>query len=158
MSGNICGFTSVSQWDYAEGCTASVNTNDYRDYASMLIQNTTGENRLGDSTARAWDLNNDQQISLYEAHLHTIATSDSADMPRSTSEEYLLDSQSWLNKWQSSQFQIAENDYSATAKRMTANFDHEFGSRAFQKELNSKLENARQLLESRDKNRIRQHG
>lgn len=151
ISGNVCGFTSVSQWDYSEGCTASVNTSDYRDYASLLVQSATGKNRQGETSPRAWDLNNDQQISLYEAHLHTIATSDSADMPRSTSEEYLLDSQHWLSKWQSSQFKIANNDYTAIAKRMTVDFENEFGSRAFQQELNSKLETARKLLENRTK-------
>lgn len=149
VTGAVCGFTSVSQWDYAEGCTASVNTEDYRDYASLLMQSVVGENRQGNPAPKAWDLNKDGKTSLYEAHLFTVAMSETADIPRSTSEQYLLDTERTINRWQSLRFGSEQNDYSMAASRMVQDFQSAFGTPEYAKELSEKLHDARRELDQK---------
>ena len=146
VDGRICGFTSVSEWDYSEGCTASVNTDDYRDYATLLMESLTGQNRHGKPVVTASDLNQDGQISLREAHLHVLGSAQSADLPRSTSEAYLLDQQRWYERWLSGFYQPGDNPYANAARQLSSDFNHPFGSNAYRRELLSALTEARMEL------------
>ncbi|MHB8624033.1 MAG: hypothetical protein ACYC9J_05515 [Sulfuricaulis sp.] len=96
---NRCGFFAVSKDDEAEGCSASVNIGDYRDYTTYFFAALAGHSRTGESIPVNPDLNGDGTVSLYEAHLFALSQAHSTDMPRSTSEVFLERWQPWYLRW-----------------------------------------------------------
>lgn len=90
---NRCGFMAEAADQPAEGCSASLDLGDYRDYTTDLFAALLGEDRQGRPLRLAPDRDGDGRVSLREAHLYAFAVSRSADVPRSTSEAYL---ESWL--------------------------------------------------------------
>lgn len=94
-----CGFFAEAADRKAEGCSASVDTADYRDYSTYFFAALGGKTRQGKPLSANPDRNNDGQVSLYEAHLYSLAQADSTDLPRSTSEVYLERWQPWYLRW-----------------------------------------------------------
>ncbi len=94
-----CGFFAEAADRKAEGCSSGVNIDDYRDYSTYFFAALSGKTRQGDDLPENPDRNKDGKVSLYEAHLYTLAQADSADLPRSTSEVYLERWQPWYLRW-----------------------------------------------------------
>ncbi len=94
-----CGFFAEAADKKAEGCSAGVNIDDYRDYSTYFFAALSGKTRQGEDLPVNPDRNKDGEVSLYEAHLYTIAQADSTDLPRSTSEVYLERWQPWYLRW-----------------------------------------------------------
>jgi len=94
-----CGFFAEAADKKSEGCSAGINIDDYRDYSTYFFAALGGKTRLGQALPVNPDRNKDGQVSLYEAHLYTLAQADSTDLPRSTSEVYLERWQPWYLRW-----------------------------------------------------------
>lgn len=86
---NRCGFMAEAEDRPAEGCSAGVNANDYRDYSTYFFAALSGRTRQGRALPVNPDRDGDGKVSLYEAHLYALRTAESADLPRSTSEDVL---------------------------------------------------------------------
>jgi len=94
-----CGFFSEAADRQAEGCSSSIQTKDYRDYSTYFFAALGGKTRQGEALPENPDRNDDGEVSLYEAHLYTLAQAYSLDLPRSTSEVYLERWQPWYLRW-----------------------------------------------------------
>lgn len=90
-----CGFLAEDKYRQAEGCSASINTRDYRDYTTSFFAVLDGHTRNGQALAGNADVDGDGEITLNDAHLYTLKYSRSADIPRSTSEVFLEQWQPW---------------------------------------------------------------
>jgi len=99
VSAPRCGFFSEAADRKAEGCSASIDTADYRDYSTYFFAALSGQTRQAEALPENPDRNGDGQVSLYEAHLYTLAQAHSIDLPRSTSEVYLERWQPWYLRW-----------------------------------------------------------
>jgi hypothetical protein len=86
---NRCGFMAEAEDRPAEGCSAGVNANDYRDYTTYFFAALSGRTRQGRALPVNPDRDGDGRVSLYEAHLYALRVAESADLPRSTSEDFL---------------------------------------------------------------------
>jgi len=107
-----CGFTAESAYRLAEGCSASIETDDYRDYTTYFFSALSGYERNGDVISHDPDLNKDGTTSLREAHLFTLEEAFSTDLSRSTSEDYLTRWQPWYLRWLPGQNNLPNNEYS----------------------------------------------
>jgi hypothetical protein len=96
---NRCGFMAESESRVAEGCSASINIGDYRDYTTYFFAAFSGLSRAGERLDADPDLNDDGVVSLYEAHLYALALAHNADLPRATSEVFLERWQPWYLRW-----------------------------------------------------------
>jgi len=94
-----CGFFAEAADQKAEGCSSGINIDDYRDYSTYFFAALSGKTRQGKELPVNPDRNKDDEVSLYEAHLYTLAQADSTDLPRSTSEVYLERWQPWYLRW-----------------------------------------------------------
>ena len=94
-----CGFFAEAADRKAEGCSSGINIDDYRDYSTYFFAALSGKTRQGEALPENPDRNKDGEVSLYEAHLYTLAQADSTDLPRSTSEVYLERWQPWYLRW-----------------------------------------------------------
>ncbi|MCK4743892.1 MAG: hypothetical protein KAT25_08740 [Sulfuriflexus sp.] len=99
VSAPRCGFFAEAADRKAEGCSSGVNTADYRDYSTYFFAALSGKTRQGEELPANPDRNKDGEVSLYEAHLYTLAQAHSTDLPRSTSEVYLERWQPWYLRW-----------------------------------------------------------
>lgn len=99
VSAPRCGFFAEAADRKAEGCSSGINTADYRDYSTYFFAALSGKTRQGDALPENPDRNKDGEVSLYEAHLYTLAQAHSTDLPRSTSEVYLERWQPWYLRW-----------------------------------------------------------
>jgi hypothetical protein len=90
-----CGFFAQDEQFMAEGCTPSIDTDNYRDYTTYFFSALDGRTRSGGPLAFDPDRNHDGVVTLREAHLYSLVASDSADLPRSTSEAFLERWQPW---------------------------------------------------------------
>lgn len=88
-----CGFLAEAADQPAEGCSASLDLDDYRDYGHDFFAALAGHERNGGPLATDPDRNKNGEVSPREAHLYTLRTARSSDLPRATSEVYLED---WL--------------------------------------------------------------
>lgn len=115
--GNRCGFFSEADDREAEGCSASINTDDYRDYTTYFFAALSGRtrNQVPIGTVPDWD--EDGVLSLYDAHLYTLATAYNADLPRSTSEVFLERWQPWYLRWSPTRAET-DNPYSRIAAQV----------------------------------------
>jgi len=99
VDGQRCGFFAEAADRKAEGCSSGINIDDYRDYSTYFFAALSGQTRQGKALPVNPDRNNNDEVSLYEAHLYTLAQADSTDLPRSTSEVYLERWQPWYLRW-----------------------------------------------------------
>ncbi len=90
-----CGFYAVAQDQLAEGCTASLDVAEYRGYGTYFFAALTGQTRTGAALSIEPDRNQDGRGDPSEAHLYTLRAARSTDVPRSTSEQYLMDWAPW---------------------------------------------------------------
>jgi len=119
LEGNRCGFMAESARRESEGCSASVKTNDYRDYTTYFFAALDGKTRLNKPLASNPDRNGDNKVSLYEAHLYTLENAYSTDLSRSTSEQYLEKWEPWYLRWLSKSDNAEQSVYSDIARNIT---------------------------------------
>ncbi len=114
-----CGFLAEAEDREAEGCSASVEMGDYRDYSTYFFAALAGKNRQGGPLPLAPDRDEDGSVSLYEAHLYALRVGRSSDLPRSTSEVYLENWLPWYLRWMLwFDGSDAGNDYSVLAREL----------------------------------------
>lgn len=118
-----CGFTSASAHELSEGCSASINSEDYRDYTTYFFSALSGNLRDGTAIARNPDSNLDGVTTLREAHLYTLAEAISTDLPRSTSEDYLMQWQPWYLRWLPDKINLPDNEYAELYRRLAMKND-----------------------------------
>jgi len=106
-----CGVTAESAYRLAEGCSASIDTNDYRDYTTYFFAALDGKDRNGQVLPIETDTNGDGHVSMREAHFYTLETAHSTDLSRSTSEDYLANWQPWFLKWVAEKPALQNNEY-----------------------------------------------
>ncbi|MEX0618643.1 MAG: hypothetical protein WDZ76_05035 [Pseudohongiellaceae bacterium] len=122
QGGKVCGFMAESPYRESEGCSASIDTNDYRDYTTYFYAAIDGATRHGEPLATDPDLDGDGEINFREAHLYTLGNAVSTDLSRSTSEVYLEEWEPWFLRW-TSFLGVPENEYSILADQVAANLD-----------------------------------
>ncbi len=109
---NWCGFLAEAEDRPAEGCSASVDIGDYRDYSTFFFAALAGKDRRATPLTVSADRNGDGSVSLREAHLYALLAGRSSDLPRSTSEVYLADWTPWYLRWPAwSPKRSAPNEY-----------------------------------------------
>ncbi len=107
-----CGFLAEADDRPAEGCSASVDIGDYRDYSTFFFAALAGKDRQETPLTVNADRNGDGSVSLREAHLYALLAGRSSDLPRSTSEVYLEDWTPWYLRWPAwSPKRSAPNEY-----------------------------------------------
>ncbi len=113
---NICGFSAVSPYQLSEGCSASIDLNDYRDYTTAFFAAINGKNRTGLPVQSKADFDLNTRVTPLEAHWYALGYADNSDIPWSSSEFYLQNWQPWYLRWlpQSSNIQ-PENIYTRLA-------------------------------------------
>lgn len=121
--GPRCGFTAESAYHLAEGCSASIDGADYRDYTRYFFAALSGSERDGDIVDKDPDLNADGVTSLREAHLFTLEKALSTDLPRSTSEDYLSNWEPWFLKWLPGTRNLANNEYSRLFRDLAVHYN-----------------------------------
>ena len=99
LKGNRCGFMAESATREAEGCSSSLKLDEYRDYTTFMFAALDGKTRLGNDLSYDPDINKDKKVSLWEAHLYSLANAYSTDLSRSTSEYYLEKWEPWYIRW-----------------------------------------------------------
>ena len=109
--GIACGFYSVPRHLEAEGCTPSVDSAEFADYAHNLFLRISNKTQ-----ARNWD--GELGLSLMDAHLDTLALSHSTDLPFTTSERYLAQQFDWRSRLLSFLPRQSENEYDRVAEVM----------------------------------------
>jgi len=115
-----CGFTAESAYRLAEGCSASINTDDYRDYTTYFFAALDGYDRDGEILPIDTDTNGDGLTSMREAHFYTLEHAFSTDLSRSTSEDYLNSWQPWYLKWASGKPALPNNEYAKLYRTLAA--------------------------------------
>ena len=118
-----CGFTAESAYRLAEGCSASVDTDDYRDYTTYFFAALDGYDRNGNMLPVETDTNGDGGVSLREAHFYTLENAHSTDLPRSTSEDYLATWQPWYLKWVAETPTLQNNEYAKIFRVLAGRYD-----------------------------------
>lgn len=106
-----CGFTAESAYRLAEGCSASIEIDDYRDYTTYFFAALSGNERDGEIVSRDPDTNEDGVTTLREAHLFTLEEAYSTDLSRSSSEDYLMNWQPWFLRWLPAPVNLPNNEY-----------------------------------------------
>jgi hypothetical protein len=96
---NRCGFFAESEDRESEGCSASIDVGDYRDYSTYFFAALNGRTRTGEAIGVNPDRNGDNVVSLLEAHWFALSQAHNADLPRSTSEVFLERWQPWYLRW-----------------------------------------------------------
>ncbi len=94
-----CGFMAVAEDQPAEGCSPVLEVGNYQDYSTYFFAALAGKARTGDPLAFSPDLDADTRVTPYEAHLYALRAARSTDMPRATSEDYLLRWSPWYARW-----------------------------------------------------------
>ena len=106
-----CGFTAVSPYALSEGCSAGINTDDYRDYTTHFFAALSGYERDGEIISTEPDINKNGDVSPREAHLYTLLNAKSTDISRSTSEDFLERWEPWYLKWTPGIKDLPSNEY-----------------------------------------------
>ncbi len=106
-----CGFTAESAYQLSEGCSASLDTGDYRDYTTYFFAALSGRGRDGDVLGVNPDSDGDGITTPREAHFYTLAHAYSSDLSRSTSEDYLDEWQPWYLRWLPLRPELPDNEY-----------------------------------------------
>jgi len=106
-----CGFTAESAYRLAEGCSASIESDDYRDYTTFFFAALNGYDRAGEILPVDTDTDKNGEVGLREAHLYTLENAYSTDLSRSTSEDYLTTWQPWYLQWIADTSGLPSNEY-----------------------------------------------
>lgn len=117
VAGERCGFMAESETREAEGCSASIEIGDYRDYTTYFFAALRGRTRNGEPIRGNPDRDDDGTVTLYEAHLYVLAEAHNADLPRSTSEVFLERWQPWYLRWFDTGVE-PDNIYAALAREV----------------------------------------
>lgn len=115
-----CGFMAEYDFEESEGCTSSINANDYRDYTTYFFAALDGKSRNNKKLTTNPDRNNNGQVSLREAHFYSFTEAISSDIPRSTSETFLDQWTPWYLRWLGNN-KLPDNIYSQLAKDVAEN-------------------------------------
>jgi len=118
-----CGFTAVSAYSLAEGCSASINTNDYRDYTTHFFAALSGQERNGDVILNDPDEDKNGTVSPREAHFYTLINAKSTDLSWSTSEDFLDRWEPWYLKWTPQAKTLPDNEYTELFKTLAETID-----------------------------------
>ena len=118
-----CGFTAESAWRQSEGCSASIDLDDYRDYTTFFFAALSGKDRLNRALKSNPDLDDDGVTSLYEAHLYTLEHAHSTDLSRASSEAFLEQHVPFYMSWMSFDTVLPDNTYGALASRLAARLE-----------------------------------
>lgn len=113
-----CGFASVPENKVSEGCTPAIDVGDYRDYTTYFLAAIDGKTRTGAPLNRDPDIDRDGRVSLLEAHYYAFTEAHSTDIPRSTSEYFLEQTQHWYDRWPVSAPGNPDNPYIKVAQRL----------------------------------------
>ena len=150
-SKNRCGFLAESEDQPAEGCSAGVDADDYRDYTTYFFAALSGRTRLDGPLPFDPDLDGDGQVSLYEAHLYALRAGESADLPRATREVFLERWQPWHADWRAllglNGDGLPDNIYAKLADELTTMLGLPAEDRALRREL--KQRRGRESLRAR---------
>lgn len=71
---NRCGFAAESADRLSEGCSASIEVGDYRDYTTYFFAALSGRHRSYQPLERSPDRDRDGYVTLHEAHVHARTT------------------------------------------------------------------------------------
>lgn len=118
-----CGFTSESAYQLAEGCSASIDSDDYRDYSTYFFSALSGYDRNGEIIDKDPDTNLDLKVTLREAHLYTLEKAYSTDLSRSSSEDYLTSWEPWFLKWLPGSSYLPNNEYARLYRDVAALYE-----------------------------------
>jgi len=118
-----CGFTAVSAYSLAEGCSASINTDDYRDYTTHFFAALSGYERNGEIIIHDPDEDKDGDVNPREAHLYTLLNAQSTDLSWSTSEDFLDRWEPWYLKWTPKVNALPNNEYSKLFRTLAKKTD-----------------------------------
>ncbi len=118
--GRRCGFTAESAYRLAEGCSASIETDDYRDYSTFLFAALDGQERDGDVLSVDPDTDANGIVTPREAHLYALGHAWSSDLSRSTSEDFLEAWQPWWLRWLPQPARVPENEYARLYRDLAA--------------------------------------
>lgn len=134
--GERCGFMASADDQPAEGCSASVDAGQYRDYSTYFFAALAGRARDGGPLLRSPDLDRDGKVSPYEAHLYAMMVANSADVPRSTSEDFLERWQQGLFRWRGRGHDVVQtgNVYGRLALELARRADLDTRSDAFEQQ------------------------
>ena len=95
---NRCGFMAEAADRPAEGCSAAIDQEDFQDYSSYFFAALAGRDRFGTPLNGNPDRDGDGRVTPLEAHYYTLLHARSSDLPRATSEVFLLEWEPWLVK------------------------------------------------------------
>jgi hypothetical protein len=102
FNGNRCGFMSEAADRLAEGCGLGLEETEFRDYTTYFFAALGGRTRSGTPIDHsAVDRDRNGIVSLRESHFYALLNAHSADLSRSTSEQYLEDWSPWYLRWDS---------------------------------------------------------
>jgi len=121
--GQRCGFTSESAYRLAEGCSASIELGDYRDYTTFFFAALSGRERDGRIVDSDPDTDADGVTTPREAHLYTLRHAYSSDLSRSTSEDWLDAWQPWYLRWLPPPRHVPTNEYAELYRDIASRLD-----------------------------------
>jgi len=113
-------FTSESAYQLSEGCSASVDTSEYRDYTTYFFAALSGYDRYGEILPVETDMDKDGAVSLREAHLYSIENAVSTDIAHSSSEHYLERWEPWYLKWLPARRALPNNEYAKLFRKLAS--------------------------------------
>lgn len=117
---HICGFTSESPYRTSEGCSANVDTSDYRDYTTYFFAALSGYDRNGEILPRETDMDKDGLVSLREAHMYSVETAVSTDIAYASSEFYLERWEPWYLKWLPARRSLPNNEFAKVFRSLAS--------------------------------------
>lgn len=146
-AGNRCGFMAEAEDRESEGCTASVDIGDYRDYTTYFFAALRGQTVLGEPLPVNPDEDEDGAVTLREAHHYVLNQAHNADLPRATSEVYLERWQPWYLRWIDTGGE-PDNEFGTLARELAAATGLPPSGRALISELDARRrDHARQIAE-----------
>jgi hypothetical protein len=86
---NRCGFFATVPEREAAGCTSDIDEENYREYSTYFWAAIYGKTRTGQEVKPTPDYDGDGKVSFAEAHAYVQITSDTIDIPVSTSDNFL---------------------------------------------------------------------
>lgn len=136
--GARCGFLAQNEHFGSEGCTSSVDTDNYRDYSTYLFGAIDGKKINGDVITSNIDIDMDGEVTLYEAHTYTLANAHSIDYSTSTSEDYLEKWQPWYMKWLP-KTRIPDNKFNKISAKIASRYNIKIDSENMINDVSKKL-------------------
>jgi hypothetical protein len=85
-----CGFFATIATRPAAGCTPDIDEDDYQEFSTVFFAALSGKTRAGKIIERP-DYDHDGVTTLAEAFTYVLLTSDTIDIPMTTSDQFLID-------------------------------------------------------------------